>query len=224
MFACEERVDFDCVFGAGFFEPLSPPLYFMALFDNLDPNLIKMEIIIKRKANRVGDRKRPVHNIRQRYDRRVPEFDFMKYWRAIRYWACRKYNLKTGDLDMLFFLYSEMYFDKEKFEEFNNLLPWNRNRLREMMDAGWIHVWRGKEHHQRELYEVSAKTRGAITLIYKKINRQEISESRKTSPMWYTNVGYADKVYRNFIKKMNIQIRQEQYHARERQKELSRQQ
>lgn len=183
-----------------------------------------MEVIIKRRAGRPREYERPLHNIREKYDRKVPEFDFMKYWRAIRYWACRKYDLKTGDLDMLFFLYSEMYFDKEKFEEFNNLLPWNRNRLREMMEKGWIHIWREKKPHQRELYEITGKARIAITNIYKKINRQEISESRKTCPMWHSNVTYADKVYRNFIKKMNLRIRQEQYHARQQQKESDRSQ
>lgn len=178
-----------------------------------------MEIIVKRKAGRKREYDYAVNNIRERYDRKVPEFDFMKYWRAIRYWACRKYNLKSAELDLLFFLYSEFYFDKEKFEEFNNLLPWNRNRLNEMLESGWIHIWREKGRNSRPLYEITGKARNAITNIYKKINRQEISESRSTSPMWYNDCTYADKVYRNFIKKMNLRLRQERYHARQQQKE-----
>ena len=130
MFDCEAMVDFDAVFGAGFFDPLSPPLYFIVKIFRFTVNVIKMEIIIKRRAGRPREYERPLHNIREKYDRKVPEFDFMKYWRAIRYWACRKYGITTGELDLLFFLYSEMYFDKEKFEEFNNVLPWNRNRMR----------------------------------------------------------------------------------------------
>lgn len=215
-----ERVDFEAVFGAGFLDPLSPPLYFILVMSKLNEvNVNKMEIIIKRRAGRKREYERPLHNIREKYDRKVPEFDFLKYWRAIKYWACRKYNLKSGDLDLLLFLYSEMYFDKEKFEEFNNLLPWNRNRMKEMMDAGWIHAWREKKGHERPLYEITSKARAAITNIYKKVNRQEISESRTTNPMWYTDVKYADKVYRNFIKKMNIRIRQEKLLAQKQRKE-----
>lgn len=183
-----------------------------------------MSKIIKRRARRVGERKKPLTNYRRMYDRRIPRFDFMKYWRAIRYWACRKYEVTPGELDLLFFLYSEMYFDEAKFEEFNNLLPWNRNRLREMIERGWIHIWRQKAHHQRAMYELTQKGRTAITTVYKKLNRQEISEQRTTNPMWYTNVSYADKVYRNFIKKMNISLRQEQYYARQQQKESDRSQ
>lgn len=179
-----------------------------------------MDIIIKRRAGRKKDiYDIPRLNIRETYQRKVPEFDFLKYGRAIRYWACRKYGLTTGELDLLFFLYSEMFFDKEKFEEFNNLLPWNRNRLPQMIEKEWIHIWREKVGNERNLYEITSKARNAITNIYKKFNRQEISEARGTSPMWHSDVKYADKVYRNFIKKMNLRLRQERYHARELQKE-----
>ena len=37
--------------------------------------------------------------------------DYMKYWRVIRYFVKRKYGLNTEELDMLFFLYSEEYFN-----------------------------------------------------------------------------------------------------------------
>ena len=38
------------------------------------------------------------------YDRYEPEFNFLKHWRVVRYWAKAKYDLKTADLDMLLFL------------------------------------------------------------------------------------------------------------------------
>ena len=52
--------------------------------------------------------------------------NYLKYWKVIRYFIKAKYGLSTADLDMLLFLYSEEYFDKVKFDEFNTLMGWNR--------------------------------------------------------------------------------------------------
>ena len=46
--------------------------------------------------------------------------DYLKYWRVVRYIIKIKYGISTGELDMLLFLYSEKYFGKEKFKEFQN--------------------------------------------------------------------------------------------------------
>jgi len=47
--------------------------------------------------------------------------DYLKYWRVIRYFIKAKYNLTQGDLDVILFLNSEGYFDKAKFDEFDEL-------------------------------------------------------------------------------------------------------
>jgi hypothetical protein len=53
----------------------------------------------KRRAKRVWDKENiPIRNIKRPiYDRRHPEHDYLKYWRVIRYWTLRKYNLKSQD-------------------------------------------------------------------------------------------------------------------------------
>ena len=50
--------------------------------------------------------------------------DYLKYWRVIRQYVKVRYGLNQADLDMLLFLYSEKYFGKDKFQEFNELLSW----------------------------------------------------------------------------------------------------
>ena len=50
----------------------------------------------------------------------MPTNNYLKYWRVVRYWAKAKYGLTTPDLDMLFFLYSEEYFNKTKFNSWKN--------------------------------------------------------------------------------------------------------
>jgi hypothetical protein len=62
---------------------------------------------------------------RKNYDRKIPTHNYLKYWRVIRYWAKAKYGLTTPDLDMMFFLYSEDYFNKTKFKDFEQIMSWD---------------------------------------------------------------------------------------------------
>ena len=66
------------------------------------------------------------------------ERDYLKYWRVIRYFVMRKYKLNTQELDMLLFLYSEEYFNVDKFKEFNKLLGWNKNRFNKLRKEGYM--------------------------------------------------------------------------------------
>ncbi len=55
--------------------------------------------------------------------------DYLKYWRVIRYFIKAKYNLTQADLDILFFLYSESYFSKDRFELIDIFLDLGINRI-----------------------------------------------------------------------------------------------
>ena len=59
--------------------------------------------------------------------------DYLKYWRVVRYFIKAKYGLNAQELDMLLFLRSEQYFDKGRFQDFNNLLGWNKNRFEKFL-------------------------------------------------------------------------------------------
>jgi hypothetical protein len=55
--------------------------------------------------------------------------DFLKYWRVIRFYVKRKYKINTEELDVLLFLYSEEYFNKDKFDKLNGeLMPTSKMR------------------------------------------------------------------------------------------------
>ena len=58
--------------------------------------------------------------------------DYLKYWRVIRQYIKIKYNLTQSDLDILLFLKSESYFSKDKFEEFNEILSWDKQRFEKL--------------------------------------------------------------------------------------------
>jgi len=143
--------------------------------------------------------------IRANYDRKEPTHDYLKYWRIIRYWVKATYGLTTPDLEMLLFLYSEHLFKKSDFKEYEEIMSWDINRFDRLLRDGWIHVWRKRKGSEATLYELTYKTKRIIDTIYKKLNGEEISER---NPLFNKNVSYADKVYRNAIKKLNESIKQ----------------
>ena len=68
----------------------------------------------------------------------MPDKDYLKYWRVIRYYVQARYELSTPELEMLLFLYSEKYFDRDKFSEFDALLSWNKGRFEKLRKDGWM--------------------------------------------------------------------------------------
>lgn len=137
--------------------------------------------------------------------------DYLKFWRVIRYFYKAKYGLNQADLDMLLFLYSESYFSKDKFIEFDELLSWDENRFDRLLRDGWIVVFRKRMGHRKALYELSYKGTRMITEIYKKLNGDEIPVSESYNPIFHKNVSYSDKVYRNMIIQMNASIKQQRH-------------
>jgi hypothetical protein len=141
--------------------------------------------------------------------------DYLKYWRVIRYFVKAKYKLSQADLDIILFLYSEKYFDKEKFDEFDELLSWDVKRFNRLLKEGWIQSFRKKVGNRRNVYQLSYKASRMVHSIYQKLNGEEIPVSNNTNPMFLRKVNYADKVYRNMIKEMNAFTRQQRHQTPE---------
>ena len=141
--------------------------------------------------------------------------DYLKYWRVIRQFTKIKYGLTQSDLDMLFFLYSEKYFDRDKFIEFNNILGWDVMRFQRLKKEGWIEIFRKRVGKRKTLYQLSSKSVNMIRLVYKKLSGEEIPVSQSQNKMFAKNVSYTDKRYRAMIKEMNAVIKQQLHHAPE---------
>lgn len=137
--------------------------------------------------------------------------DYLKYWRVVRQFIKYKHGLSQSDLDILLFLKSEEYFSKDKFKEFDDLISWERNRFERLRQDGWIEVFRKRMGKRKALYQLSQKSKRVTTSIYKYLNGKEIPISNDGNPMFLRNVSYTDKVYRNFIIKMNAFIKQQRH-------------
>lgn len=141
--------------------------------------------------------------------------DYLKYWRVIRQYIKVKYGLTQSDLDLILFLNSEGYFNKDKFEEFDRILSWEVQRFDRLLRDGWIEVFRKRQGRIKGLYTLSYKAKRVVTSIYKKLNGDEMPTSPSQNPMFLKNVSYTDKRYREAIINMNEFIRQQQHHAPE---------
>ena len=141
--------------------------------------------------------------------------DYLKYWRVIRYYYQRKNNLKASELDTLVFLFSEKYFTKKKFLEFDELFSWDDRRFDDLHSKGWIITFSRSSIPYKTIYQLSPKTVNMIKDIYNKLSGEELSVDPEINPLFKKNVKYTDKVYRNMIKKMNKFIRQQQRPSQE---------
>lgn len=153
--------------------------------------------------------------IRKNTSRRKPNYDYLKYWRTIRYWIKAKYKLTTPDIEMLLFLYSENMFTKTKFKRFEQIMSWDVNRFDKLLRDDWIHVWRKRKGKEATLYELTYKSKRIVTLIYKKLNGEEIAETAHSNPLFRNDASYMDKVYRQSIVEMNKFIKQQRHLALE---------
>lgn len=141
--------------------------------------------------------------------------DYLKYWRVVRQYIKVKYNLTQADLEMLLFLYTEPYFTKDKFEEFDSIMSWERKRFDRLNQAGWIEGSKTFRVGRRLRYSLSIRAQRMVTEVYNYLEGKELPVSRDANPMFKRNVRYTDKVYRNFIMDLRTKSKQPQRHAPE---------
>jgi|TARA_B110000977_G_scaffold198903_1_gene284858 hypothetical protein len=137
-----------------------------------------------------------------------PQNDYLKYWKVVRQWARSKYNLSTSEIEMMLFLYSEGYFTRKQFEEYNEIMSWDKRRFENLLREKWIIVWRKRKGRESTLYELGFSGKRLCASIYKKLNKKEmVSEHERTNPIFNLDADYSKKVYRKIIKKMNKEMK-----------------
>ena len=129
--------------------------------------------------------------------------NYLKHWRVVRYFVKKKYNIGLPELEMLLFLYDEGRFSKDVFKQYEELMSWNKNRFFEMIQKGYIVIYRKKEGRLRALYELSYKSKGMIASVYEKLEGGRFPITESSNPLFGKKVNYVDKVYRNEIKRIN---------------------
>lgn len=135
---------------------------------------------------------------------REREYNFLKYWRVVRYYIRKKYNITGPEHDLLLYFYDMPYFKKEDFVNYQNLMSWDRRRFVALKRKGLIHEFRrGGDGGRAALFELTPLAKSICRSTYKKLLDEEpISEVAKNNPVFKRET-YTDRVYSNMIKKMN---------------------
>ena len=73
----------------------------------------------------------------------LKELNLLKYYRIIRKWACKTYNLKDADIELLIYLDCKVHFTRNDFIEGVYTYSWDKNRWERLRREGWIDVFKG---------------------------------------------------------------------------------
>jgi hypothetical protein len=132
------------------------------------------------------------------------EYNFLKYWRVVRYWVKRKYELTQEELEVLLYLYDEEVFTRDMFNEFQGLLSYDKTRFKSLQDRGFIIVWRPNNGFKsKKLFTLSVGAKRICSTVYKKLMQDEhIPENHQNNPV-FKGDAYMDRMYRKMIRAMN---------------------
>lgn len=133
---------------------------------------------------------------------RKKEFNFLKYWRIVRYYICKRYEISLSELELLLYFYDENVFTRKQFNEYCSILAWNNRRFSELIEKDLIRKWREGKGAVSHLYELTTKSKRICNLTYKKLSGEAIYENEHHNKIM-KGESYSDKVYRNMIRKMN---------------------
>jgi hypothetical protein len=131
------------------------------------------------------------------------ELKLLKYYRLIRKWACKTYNLKDADLELLIYLDCKERFTRNEFIYGSYTMSWDKNRWERLRKDGWIDVWRHRNRTtiKYSIYKTSFKCSQLISRIYRIMLGQEDLPTSERS-VFYENKSYTDKVYNKAIDDM----------------------
>ena len=131
------------------------------------------------------------------------ELNLLKYYRLVRKWACKTYNLKDADLELLIYLDCKSRFTRNDFIEGVYTYSWDKNRWERLRREGWIDVWRERNRTSQKyaVYKTSFKCSQLITRIYRILLAEEDLPTLERSK-FYKNKSYTDKVYNKSIDDM----------------------
>lgn len=142
------------------------------------------------------------------------EFDFLKYYGIVEYYAVKvmfKGEITFKELKMLLFLYSEHPFTITDFKDYTELVGWKTNRLRQWVKKGIVvehKVKKYKGSRTAKLYKLSMSTKRKIRAIYDKLLlRYKITEEKTHNPLFREKSRtYQEKRYAKKIKQMNAGV------------------
>jgi len=133
----------------------------------------------------------------------IRELNLFKYYRLVRKWACKTYNLTDADLELLIYLDCKKHFTRNEFIDGTYTYSWDKNRWERLRRDGWIEAWRHRNRTtiKYSIYKVSFKGQQLISRIYRILLAEEDLPT-STRSKFFNNKSYTDKVYNKAIDDM----------------------
>jgi len=131
------------------------------------------------------------------------DINLFKYYRLVRRWACKTYNLKDADLELLIFLDCKKLFTRNDFINGVYTYSWDKARWDRLGREGWINIFseRNRTTKKFNTYTTSFKCKQLITRIYRILLAEEDLPTSERST-FYKNKTYTDKVFNKAIDDM----------------------
>ena len=133
----------------------------------------------------------------------IREMNLLKYYRLIRKWACKTYNLKDADLELLIYLDCKNRFTRNDFIDGQYTYSWDKDRWERLRRNGWIEVWRHRNRTtiKYSIFQTSQKCKRLISRMYRiMLGEEDLPTSERS--VFYKNKTYTDKVYNKAIDDM----------------------
>tara|TARA_B110000908_G_scaffold98770_1_gene116629 strand:- start:1302 stop:1742 length:441 start_codon:yes stop_codon:yes gene_type:complete len=131
------------------------------------------------------------------------DMNILKYYRLVRKWACKTYNLKDADLELLIYLDCKKHFTRNEFMDGAYTYSWDKKRWDRLRKEGWIDTWRNRNRTTMKysVFKTSIKCQQLISRIYRILLAQEdLPQSSRST--FYKNKTYTDKVFNKAIDDM----------------------
>lgn len=134
---------------------------------------------------------------------KIKEIQLLKYYRLVRRWACKTYNLKDADLELLVYLDCKKRFTRNDFIDGVYSMSWDKHRWERLRKEGWIDVWRQRNRQSIKytIYKTSFKSQQLIMRMYRILLGEEDLPISERS-IYYKNKTYTDKVMNKAINDM----------------------
>ena len=131
------------------------------------------------------------------------EIGLFKYYRLVRKWACKTYNILDADLELLIYLDCMGRFTRNDFINGTYTYSWDKARWERLRSNGWIDVWRHRNRTtiKYSVFKPSYRCKQLINRMYRVMLGQEDLPFSERS-VFYNNQSYTDKVYNKAIDDM----------------------
>ena len=134
------------------------------------------------------------------------EYDFLKYIRVVFKWATDNYpDLNRPRIEFLLYLYGTGAFSKRQFHDYHKLLGMYHNKeLDNLIDLGYVKVWRPKKGKEHALYTLTQKAKIMCAKMHKfSCGDSQIPLSEVSNDMMKEGKPRINRYYLDMIKKMN---------------------